>query len=127
MENITRSLAANGTKLTVKGPHTLVAQEVTRLYAYGIISKIPETMAEGDFAVTCNTYRERFLAGMLSLASAEMSRSPLNHSVRYGKKAWNAIAIFRAAHMTREMFTVDRQAFRNGADVEDDGAEVTID
>ncbi len=91
-----------GWKIHVQGEAKELAVEVTRLFNFGVFSEIPENFDAGkDTAVILDTYPPRLFGGARAIASNEMQVSGLRHTVRPGKKKWQAIETFRAAHIAR--------------------------
>lgn len=103
MQNITRHLNGQSpTKVTVCGHAASARQEVFRLYSYGVISGMPEELANRDeekplsgiVNLVCKTYPKRFESGLRTLAEIELQKEMAKPALLSGKRdipTWQAL------------------------------------
>lgn len=117
MKNLIRVLNGKSpTKIQISGDADEVKQEIYRLFNCGVITTLPDELADadkerigsGEVSFVCNTYRKRFIKGLRAMAEiGMMAEFPRPKAAdRKGRYEWHAIATVRAAHLHRKMFTV---------------------
>ncbi len=103
-----------GWKINAIGDASELAQTVTRLFNFGVVSAVPESFESGDKTVTLDTYPARFFGGVRALASDAMMSDGTRHTVRVGKSKWKAIETFRAARIARKILGEKMERWEGG-------------